>query len=350
MLEYAQVSIIIPCYNEQDTIHLLLDALKDQTYPFECMEIIIADGMSTDGTRQMITTWQQTNPGFTVLLIDNQRRVIPSALNRALEAANGEIIVRLDAHSLPRPDYVQRCVEALQAGKGDNVGGVWEIQPGDSGWMARSIAVAAAHPLGVGDASYRYTTRAGEVDTVPFGAYRRALVQQIGPYDERLLSNEDYEFNVRIRQAGGRVWLDPMIRATYFARPNLRALMRQYWRYGYWKLRMLMRYPETLRWRQALPPAFILGLAGLLLLGFWLPVMHWVLLFVLLVYGGVLLAAGLERAARRTDAALAIGVPLAILCMHLCWGAAFLWSLITLPFKITAGQIADNVIKRDNSS
>ena len=345
MFEYPQVSIIIPCYNEQDTIHLLLDALHEQSYPSARMEVIIADGMSTDGTRRVIRAWQQAHLDLQVQLVDNQRRIIPAALNRALEAASGEIIVRLDAHSLPRPDYVSRCVEALDAGKGDNVGGVWEIQPGGSGWLARSIAVAAAHPLGVGDARYRYAAQAAEVDTVPFGAFRRDLIQRIGPYDEGLLSNEDYEFNVRIRQDGGRVWLDPQIRAIYFARPSLRALMRQYWRYGYWKLRMLRRYPETLRWRQALPPVFVLGLVSLLVVGFWLPVLHWLLFFTLLLYTGVLLGAGLERAVRRADAALFVGVPLAIMCMHFCWGGAFLWSLITLPFNPSTSKIPGNVIK-----
>ncbi len=150
-------------------------------------------------------------------------------------------------------------------GRGDNVGGVWEIQPGATTWIARSIAVAAAHPLGVGDAMYRLAATASEVDTVPFGSFRRTLIEQIGGYNESLLTNEDYEFNTRIRQANGRVWLDPSIRSVYFARSTFKELVRQYWRYGYWKWRMLRHFPDTVRWRQALPPLFVLSLVCLLL-------------------------------------------------------------------------------------
>ena len=141
------VSIIVPCFNEEKTIRLLLDALHAQTYPHQAMEVIIADGMSSDGTRKQVSAFQDECPKLQVRVIDNPQRTIPAALNRAIETAEGEIIVRLDAHSVPRPDYVARCVEALEAGQGDNVGGVWEIQPQGDSWQARSIAAAAAHPL-----------------------------------------------------------------------------------------------------------------------------------------------------------------------------------------------------------
>ena len=263
------VSIIIPCYNEQATINLLLEAIYRQTYPRPALEVVIADGRSTDGTRARVAEFQSTHPDLCVQLVENPRRIIPAGLNVALAAAAGEMVVRLDAHSMPQADYVERCVAALEEGLGDNVGGVWDIQPGGPGWMAEAIAGVAAHPLGAGDARYRYTTRAGQVDTVPFGAFRREMVEKIGPFDETLLTNEDYEFNVRLRQNGGRVWLDPGIRTVYFARPTLRALARQYWRYGFWKARMLRRYPQTLRWRQFIPPFFVLTLLGLLLLSPW---------------------------------------------------------------------------------
>ena len=134
-------------------------------------------------------------------MVDNPKKNIPSGLNCGLKAAVGEYIVRLDAHSVPQVDYVERCISDLRAELGDNVGGVWQIEPGGPGWVAHSISAAAAHPFGVGDARYRYTTQAGLVDTVPFGAYRRDLIDQIGYFDETLLTNEDYEFNTRIRQA-----------------------------------------------------------------------------------------------------------------------------------------------------
>lgn len=323
-----RVSVIVPCYNEEATIGLLLEALANQTFPARDMEVIIADGLSIDGTRDRVRSFQERHPDLKVRLMDNPRRTIPAALNLALRAAQGEIIVRLDAHSAPQADYIARCVGALESGLGDNVGGVWEIRPATQAWQARAIAVAAAHPLGVGDARYRYAKQPGLVDTVPFGAYRRSLAESLGGYDETLLTNEDYEFNVRLRRQGGKIWLDPSIRSVYFARPTLGALARQYWRYGYWKARMARRYPSSLRWRQVLPPLFVLStlvLPGLGLL--WPPALS---LFVIewLLYSLALLAVGISCAWKRRDWTLILGVPLAMATMHLTWGSAFLWSLL----------------------
>jgi len=187
------VSIIIPCFNEQDTICKLLGAVYAQTFPRADLEMVIADGMSTDGTRAEIAAFADDHPDLHIAMADNPAHSIPSALNCALKEAQGEIIVRLDAHSVPYPDYIERCVADLQAGLGENVGGIWEIHPGAPTWVANSIAVAAAHPLGVGDALYRHASKASRVDTVPFGAFKRELLALVGFFDEALLTNEDYE-------------------------------------------------------------------------------------------------------------------------------------------------------------
>ena len=324
----ALVSIIVPCYNEETTIQFLLDALYRQTFPRTQLEIVIADGISTDFTLQRIQEFQNNHPDLLIRVIKNDRRTIPSGVNAAIRNAQGDIIIRLDAHSMPHCDYVTKCVENLTQKYGDNVGGVWEIQPGKSGWLANSIALAASNPLGVGDARYRFTKQAGPVDTVPFGAFRRTLIDKVGLFDESLLTNEDYEFNTRVRRAGGTVWLDPAIRTVYFARSDLAALGRQYWRYGYWKLRMLRRYPNTIRWRQALPPMFVAGLIVLGLLAIFLPIFRWLFLSILGMYLLVLILDGLFLAIKHHDASLIIGIPLSIVVMHFSWGAAFLWSLL----------------------
>jgi succinoglycan biosynthesis protein ExoA len=323
-----QVSIIIPCYNEQNTIRLLLDALYQQTFPRAEMEIIIADGMSEDSTRDVIAAWQAENSELIVRVVDNPKRAIPSGVNRAIEAAEGAFIVRLDAHSMPNLDYVERSVNALKDGRGDNVGGAWRIQPGGSGGMAKSIAVAAAHPLGVGGAQYRVGGQPQAVDTVPFGAFRKELFNRFGLYDESLLSNEDYEYNARIRKAGGVVWFDPKIQSVYFARSTFKDLARQYWRYGYWKFQMLRRYPETIRWRQGLPPIFVLSVLGLGLLAIWFGWARWLLILEIMIYGTILIFAGLQIAIRRRDLRILAGVPLAIFIMHFTWGLAFINSFV----------------------
>jgi glycosyltransferase involved in cell wall biosynthesis len=328
-----KVSVIVPCYNEQSTIRLLLEALHEQTFPRAEMEVILADGMSTDGTRDAIAAFQKDFPELEVRVVDNALRNIPSGVNRAIEASRGGIIVRLDAHSKPYPDYVANSVKAHEEGRGDNVGGVWEIRPGADTWIAKSIAVAAAHPLGVGDALYRHAKHAAEVDTVPFGSFRRTLIDKIGFFDESLLTNEDYEFNARVRKAGGRIWLDPSIRSVYFARSTLVELIRQYWRYGYWKWRMLRRYPDTLRWRQALPPLFVSSLLGLALFSIFLPLARFILIGELLTYFSIMILAGLYTTFRQQKPYLIFGLPLAIPAMHVTWGSGFLWSILASSFK-----------------
>ncbi len=329
------VSIIVPCFNEEETIAQLLEAIYAQTFPRANLEVILADGMSTDATRVRITEFQHTHADLKIRIVDNSRRTIPTALNRAIGASQGEIVLRLDAHCVPRPDYVSRSVEALQAGKGWNVGGVWEIRPGAKGWIAQSIALAAAHPLGVGDALYRFTNKAAEVDTVPFGAFNRQLIKEIGGFDESLQTNEDYEFNARIRQAGGSVWLDPAIKSIYYARPDLASLAGQYARYGYWKLWMLRRYPKTLRPRQAIPPLFVLSLLLLPVLTLAFPWARLVLWVEMVSYAALLIVAAATQVIEHKQSSLIVGIPLAMVTMHIAWGAAFLWSLIAMPFKAT---------------
>lgn len=327
-MTFETVSIIIPCYNEQATIRLLLEAIYTQTYPRTALEVLIVDGMSTDHTRQEIAAFQSEHTDLPIQIVDNPARFIPAGLNRGISASGGQILIRLDGHAVPAPEYVERCVHALKTGLGDNVGGIWEIRPTGTGAIAGGIAAAASHPLGVGDARYRYTDQAQSVDTVPFFAFRRELIDRVGKYDESLLTNEDYEFNVRVRQSGGTVWLDPEIRSTYYARPTLGGLAHQYWRYGYWKGRMLLRYPRTLRWRQALPPIFVASLIGWLILAVVLPWARWLLAAEVAVYSLVLLGAGAVRACKQSNLSLLFCLPLAIAVMHLSWGSALWWSLI----------------------
>ena len=327
------ISVIVPCFNEEKRITNLLDAICAQTYPAQLMDITIADGASTDHTRDVIAQYQLNHPDMRLQIINNPSGTIPSGLNLAIQASEAEILLRLDAHSAPYPDYVEKSVAALLAGKGQNVGGVWEIHPGAETWIARSIARAAAHPLGVGDALYRHARLAAIVDTVPFGCFTRDLVKQIGGFDETLLANEDYEFNTRIRQSGGTVWLDPAIRSIYYARSDFFSLARQYFRYGFWKFKMLRRYPRTIRWRQALPPIFTFSLLIGLFFSFFSTIVVWLLLLELLGYFTIMGLASLRIALKEKDFPLIAGLPLAIAFMHIAWGSGFLWSIFSETWK-----------------
>ena len=335
------VSIIIPCFNEEKTITKLLSGLYEQTYPHSAMEIIIADGLSTDNTRRKISEFCEDHPDFRILVIDNPQKTIPSGLNIAIQAAKGEYIVRLDAHSIPAIDYIEKCVIGLERNLGDNVGGIWIIQPSNNTWIAESIAKAASSSIGVGNANYRLNSRSGEVDTVPFGSFKKSYLLEVGGFDENLLTNEDYELNTRIRKNGGKIWLDNSIRSTYFARPTYKKLASQYWRYGWWKGQMLKRYPNTIKWRQALPPLFVLGLAIILGLSIFQPLYLSLFFTIMFSYILILVIYSWIIGLKNKKPAFMIGIPCAIMIMHFCWGSGLLIGMFTQPQKT---RITDKLV------
>ncbi len=323
------VSIIIPCFNEESTIFSLLQAILEQDFPTNELEVVIADGMSTDRTRQRIDEFIQQKTGLNVKIVDNPKRNIPSGLNLAVKESVGEYIVRLDGHSIPDKSYVRKCVNSLQTGKGDNVGGAWQIEPRGESWQAASIAIAAANPLAVGDAKYRIGGEAQYVDTVPFGALKKSFLVELGIYNELLQTNEDYELNARIRKRGGKIWFDPSIKSIYLASPSFTKLAKQYWRYGYWKAMMIRMHPDTLRWRQALPPLFVMGLTLMAVLGF-VASYFWMMLGIgLVMYLLILLLAAIGQVVKTKQITMMIGIPTAISIMHFTWGTAFIWGSIS---------------------
>lgn len=323
------VSVIVPCYNEEKNIGFLLEALNQQIYPLELIEIIIIDGLSTDQTLEVINDHKEKLNKLHIKVISNPLKNIPSALNIGIRNSSGEVIVRMDAHSIPNPDYIKFCVEDLNNNLGSNVGGRWIIIPGSKSKMGKCISLAASHPFGVGDAKYRYSSEAGYVDTVPYGAFYRNLIDEIGYFNEDLLANEDYEFNVRIRNSGRKIYFDPRIKTQYVARDTISSLSKQYWRYGYWKFRMLRKYPETLRWRQAIPPIYVAGIILLGLIAFFIPIARLLLVSLMTLYVLVLFIGTLSVLNMKKEQFCFIGIPIAIIVMHFSWGLGFLFSLIT---------------------
>jgi succinoglycan biosynthesis protein ExoA len=332
------ISILIPCRNEETTVTAVLDAFAAQDYPPERMEIILADGESVDATRARILGFAEAHRGLAIRLIDNPGRTAPAGLNAGLRVAQGEIILRMDAHSIPQPDYVRQCVELLQSTGCAGVGGAWDVAPGKSSIWARAIACAGANSFATGGARYRMGGVAGEVDTVPFGAYRRELFDRLGGFNEAVPVNEDYEWNYRVRKAGGKIVYSPAIRSRYIARGTVRAMIRQYFIYGRQKAIMLSFHPQSLRLRQLIPalflPSLIVGLiAGLI----------WTFLAILPVaelalYAAAALLFAAREATRRHAVELVFTLPPVFFLIHIFWGLGFWVGILRILLGLRNSQ------------
>lgn len=324
------VSVVIPCYNEERFIKKALEQLADQ-YDSGKYEIIVVDGMSSDETRTRIREFEQDHPEVALQLIDNPARNIPTALNIGVAAARGEIIARMDAHAVPSSGYIRRCVEVLGETSAGVVGMPCRVQPGADTAMAEAVATAVSHPFGIGDAKYRLQSGVSgqeAVDTVAFACFRKSLWSDLGGFNESLLTNEDYDFNYRVREAGQVVLLDRSGHCDYFARTTLSELARQYLRYGGWKARMIRLHPRSIKLRHLVAPLFVISLIGLAIGGlfFW-PL--WLLLVAeVVVYGVVAVAAAVHASARaKRKLALTLLLPVVFCTIHLTWGSSFILGL-----------------------
>jgi GT2 family glycosyltransferase len=254
------VSVVIPTRNEEQTIAGCLGAVLAQDYPDGRMEVLVVDGRSTDRTRAIVAQLAATDPHARVQLLDNPHRIASTALNSGIRAARGAVIARVDGHTILAPDYLRRCVETLVATGADNVGGLMRTQ--GHGYAGTCIALATRSRLGIGNSRFHYDERGGEVETVYLGCFRRSIFERVGLFDEGLVRNQDDELNDRIVAAGGRIWLSPHIRSTYVGRGSFRALWRQYYQYGYWKVRVLRRHPGARRLRHLAPVALVASLSS----------------------------------------------------------------------------------------
>ncbi|TEU13116.1 MAG: glycosyltransferase [Anaerolineales bacterium] len=323
------VTVIVPMYNEERYILDCLNAILSQDYQGS-MEVLVIDGGSTDASRQIVHR-VMSESRIPIRLLCNPKRIVPTSLNMGIRAAQGDIVVRVDAHSVIEKDYVRKCVEYLQSSGADNVGGLMRPIHNQTR-IGQSIALAMSCPFGVGTGKFHYSEREEFVDTVYLGAYRKSTLLALGGYDETFLRNQDYELNYRIRRAGGKILLTPAIKSQYYTRSSLRKLWSQYLQYGFWKVQMLRKHPRSVRGRQLVPPVFVLILLFNGALSAISSLAAWVFVLVVASYLSLSLAFSFSIAARKGWRYLPI-LPVIFACLHLSWGLGFLYSLAQLTFQ-----------------
>lgn len=256
------ISVVVPCRNEIQHIETFLDALRHQELGAFTMEILIADGMSRDGTRWVLREFSRRFPN--VRILDNPEKLASSGLNRAICEARGEIIVRMDVHTIYARDYVRSCVEVLHETNADNVGGPALTLA--KGYIAQGIAYGFHSRFATGGAKFRDSRYEGLAGSVPYGCWRKSTLETIGLFDSEMLRGQDDELNFRIVSSGGKVWQSPRIISWYQPRGNLRALARQFFQNGFWKVAVIRKYGRPARLRNLVPSACLL-LGIVLLLG-----------------------------------------------------------------------------------
>jgi succinoglycan biosynthesis protein ExoA len=323
------VSVVMPVCNERAYIERSLEAVFGQDYPADLMEVIVADGMSTDGTREILA--RMGGKDSLVTLLDNPKKTAPRALNLATAASRGDVVIRVDGHCEVAPDYVSCCVRHLLEDDVDGVGGSL-VTVGETE-RAKAIAAAMSSPFGVGGAAFR-TVRSVTMlaDTVPFPAYTRLIIQAAGPYDERFNKNQDDEYNYRIRKLGGKLLLAADVHSRYYSRADLRSLARQYYGYGLYKPRVFWKHPRQTKLRQFIPGAFVACLVVLAVLSAFWQWARWALLAVLALYVVASCSASLH-AADQTDWRYLPVLPAAFAALHFSYGAGFLVGLARILLR-----------------
>lgn len=369
------VTVILPCRNEIRSIRACLESILGQASPEGGFEVIIADGMSDDGTRDVLreflsergmnsagTDLPPATQGVSLRVIDNPGRIVSTGLNRAIREAKGQIIVRMDSHTVYAGDYLKACVECLLATGADNVGGPARTKA--EGYQQKAIAAAYHSPFAVGGARFHDVDYEGPVDTVTYGCWWRDSFERFGMFDEELVRNQDDEHNLRIQRKGGRIWQSPTIRSWYYPRASLAALCRQYSQYGYWKVCVIRKHVLPASWRHLVPAGFVAGLLLLSLAGLgWEFMMAyggqrgggnssgpqalnwpWFGLKILLtVYAAAILLASLWTAKRKGWALIGI-LPVVFPCYHVPYGWGFLRGI--LDFGLRRRKTSDGVFTR----
>lgn len=319
--EWPRVTVIMAVRNETRFIRKTLDAVLSQSYPPRQMEIFISDGLSEDGTLDILKEYARADSR--IVILENPGKIVSTGLNLAITESTGEILVRVDGHTVIAPDYVEKCVTGLLTSSADSIGGRMHAS-GEDGFP-KAVAFATSTPLGVGNARFHYSNRQEWADTVYLGAWRRDVFQKVGLFDETFVRNQDDEFHYRIRARGGRILLSPAVKSSYQVRSNWKALASQYFQYGFWKVRVFQKHPAQMQARHFVPVTLVLSLLGAAFCSVLAFGSYVFFLAVLFYLAGVFIAALLSCRSYSLKFTLTVFVIYATL--HLSYGTGFLFGL-----------------------
>lgn len=323
------ISVICPIYNEEKYIAQCIDSILAQDYPKDDLEVIFVDGMSTDKTREIVAGYAEMYPF--IRLLDNPARIVPPAMNIGIRQSHGEVIIRLDAHAIYPADYFTELTKNLVELDADNVGGVCRTLPVDDSVKARSIAAVLSSRFGMGNSYFRIGSDSiKQVDTVPFGCFRRELFDRIGYFDEALIRNQDDEFNGRIVKNGGKIYLIPSVVIDYYARDTVAKVYKMFYQYGLFKPLVNKKLGSPATIRQFVPLCFTLGLLLGPLTFFISPIFAWIYSLVLLCYAGLAAFFSAKSATSVTQWLLQIWVYFVV---HFAYGWGYINGMINLILK-----------------
>lgn len=323
------LTVICPIYNEEQYIVECMESILRQDYPKDELEVIFVDGMSTDGTRALVADYAAKYPF--IHLLDNPKRIVPTALNTAIRVAKGDLVARIDAHAKYPDNYLSVLARKLQTLEADNVGGVCRTLPAKETPLCQAIAAALSSPFGMGNSYFRIgADRDRQVDTVPFGFFRRSLFDRIGMFDEELIRNQDDEFNGRIIREGGKIFLVPEVVIDYFARDTIGKVSRMFYQYGLFKPLVNSKLGNPATVRQFFPLAFVLAL----IVGAGLCFVHrffrWLYIAMLGLY--LLLALWFGKKLAKNWRVL-LWMPIVFFVVHISYGWGYLRGLCKLVAK-----------------
>lgn len=327
--DFPKVSVVIPCRNEVRFIASCLEGVGAFDYPQDLMEVEVVDGMSTDGTREILCAWAAS--GSRRRMLDNLGKTAAAAMNIGIAASTGDVIVRLDAHAGYPAGYMRLCVEALAETKAEIVGGTVHTLPDGTGAMAAAIAVAVSSRFGVGGTVFRVggVEKPVQVDIVPFGCFKRSLMESIGRYDESMLRDEDADLCFRVTAQGGRVVLCPGIDSEYVARRRLSQLCVQYFLYGFYKPAIARKVHKIMTIRQVVPPVFVSSLLVFGAMSLWNGSARWVFAAEAASYAAAVVGAAIVEAVSRRDWRLIL-LLLVYPVMHIAYGVGYTFGVVRL--------------------